>query len=64
MLIEVSVKQGPRSDVTDCSLTEPVDELGIAKSTCREIIHLTQENIVKQFVPDEPTEIAEATKSK
>lgn len=37
-----------------CSLTELADELGVAKSTCSEILHRAEETMVKRFVSNLP----------
>lgn len=60
-IVNVAIEEGYYDTPRDCSLTELAEKLGIAKSTCSEILHRAEEKIVKQFVADEPTEIAEAT---
>ncbi|MEF8775287.1 MAG: helix-turn-helix domain-containing protein [Haloarculaceae archaeon] len=53
LLLE-AVERGYYDTPRECTLTELADGLGIAKSTCSEILHRAEEAVVKQFVEDQP----------
>jgi predicted DNA binding protein len=44
----VAVERGYYETPRECSSTEPADELDIAKSTCSETLHRTEEEVIKQ----------------
>lgn len=49
-LVQAAVEQGYYDTPRECSLTELAAELELAKSTCSETLHRTEEKIVKQFL--------------
>lgn len=49
-LLTIAVERGYYDSLRECSLTELADELGIAKSTCSEILHRAEGKVIKQFV--------------
>ena len=60
LVVTSAVEAGYYDTPRCCSLTELADELDIAKSTCSETLHRAEEKIVKQFVGDEPFDVAGA----
>ena len=50
--IELGYYDTPRR----CTLTELAEELGVAKSTCSEIVHRAEETVIKEFVVDPHTQ--------
>lgn len=51
--VEAGYYDTPRT----CTLTELADEVGLAKSTCSEILHRAEEIIVKEFIENLPADI-------
>lgn len=49
-LLTTAVDRGYYDTLRRCSLTELADELGIAKSTCSEILHRAEGKVIKRFV--------------
>lgn len=49
-VLSAAVDGGYYDTPRGCSLTELADELGVAKSTCSEILHRAEEVVVKRFV--------------
>ncbi|MDY7082273.1 MAG: helix-turn-helix domain-containing protein, partial [Halobacteria archaeon] len=49
-VITEAVDRGYYDTPRDCSLTQLADSMGIAKSTCSEILHRAEEKVVKEFV--------------
>lgn len=59
-LLTAAVEEGYYDTLRRCSLTELADELGIAKSTCSEILHRAEGKVIKRFISrldDTPGEI-------
>jgi predicted DNA binding protein len=56
-LLAMAVERGYYDTLRECSLTELANELGIAKSTCSEISHHAEGEVIKQFV----NRVADAT---
>lgn len=48
------VENGYYDTPRTCTLTELADEIGLAKSTCSEILHRAEEIIIKDFIEDLP----------
>ncbi|MDY6764723.1 MAG: helix-turn-helix domain-containing protein, partial [Halobacteria archaeon] len=51
-IILTAVKRGYYDVPRKCSLTDIAEEVGVAKSTCSEILHRAESSIIKQFVGD------------
>lgn len=49
-LLDTAVEAGYYDTPRECSLTELAEEVGVAKSTASEVLHRTEEKIVKQYV--------------
>jgi predicted DNA binding protein len=49
-LLTMAVERGCYDTLRECSLTELTNELGIAKSTCSEILHRVEGVVIIQFV--------------
>lgn len=56
-VLRTAVDMGYYDTPRGCTLTELAEELGIAKSTCSDILHRVEETIVKQFLEDLPPRI-------
>lgn len=52
-VITAAIEHGYYDTPRTCSLTDLAAELGIAKSTCSEILHRAEEKVVKQFMKEE-----------
>lgn len=53
-IVVAAVERGYYDTPRECSLTGLADHLGIAKSTCSEILHRAEETIIKRFVEELP----------
>ncbi|MFW5918296.1 MAG: helix-turn-helix domain-containing protein, partial [Haloferacaceae archaeon] len=53
-IVQQAVEPGYYDTPRECTLTELADELGIAKSTCSEILHRAEGKIVKRFTDGLP----------
>lgn len=49
-LVEHAVERGYYDTPRTCTLTELADDLGLAKSTCSEVLHRAEGKIVRQFL--------------
>lgn len=59
-LVEVAIDRGYYDTPRTCTLTELADGLGLAVSTCSEILHRAEGRLVKQFVTKDERPLAEA----
>ncbi|MFB6169850.1 MAG: helix-turn-helix domain-containing protein [Haloarculaceae archaeon] len=57
-LVRAAVERGYYDTPRTCSLTELADELGMAKSTCSEMLHRAEGKIIKQFLEESTREAA------
>lgn len=48
-LVQQAVERGYYDTPRGCTLTELADELGVAKSTCSEILHRAEGKVIKEF---------------
>ncbi|MFP4625858.1 MAG: helix-turn-helix domain-containing protein [Natronomonas sp.] len=53
-LLEAALESGYYDTPRTCTLTELADRVGLAKSTCSEILHRTEEIIIKEFADQLP----------
>jgi predicted DNA binding protein len=51
-LLETAVEMGYYDTPRNCTLTELAAAVGIAKSTCSEIIHRAEETVIKDFIDE------------
>lgn len=51
-LVRAAVDRGYYDTPRTCSLTELADELGMAKSTCSEMLHRAEGKIIKEFLAE------------
>lgn len=54
-LVCLAIERGYYESPRRCTLTDLAEELGIAKSTCSEILHRAEGEIITRFVADMPT---------